>query len=344
MAKVDFSEVVRALSRRDLLKGAAGGAALVASRGAGNALVKGAAGGAAALVAGSAVGALAQAQTVRSYTLTVSAVNWNIGGRITVPAYAYGLDGAAPTVPGPILRAKAGESLEIKVVNRLTVPTTIHWHGVHTVPNKMDGVPNVTQDPIPPGGSFTYAFPAPSPGTYIYHTHVDVAVQLPKGLYGMLIVEDPKPGVRTPTPNRQDASERRYDKEFPLILGEIADAYGNFYHIINGKTFYGLDAVGEAENEGRLIFKMNRGERVLFRVWNASAAEGHPMHTHGMMYAIVARDSDDLATPIYVDTQGVHPGERYDLIVHANNPGVWVFHCHNLHHAINGMIAVNIVA
>ena len=343
MAKIDFSELVRALSRRDLLKGAAGGAALVATRGAGNALVKGAAGGAAALLASSAAEALAQ-QAVRSYTLTVSAVNWSIGRPITVPAYAYGLEGGTPTVPGPTLRATAGETLEIKVVNRLSAPTTIHWHGVHTVPNNMDGVPGVTQDPIPPGGSFTYKFQAPSAGTYVYHSHVDVAVQIPKGLMGLLVVDDPRPGVRTPTPTRQDASERRYDKEYPLVLADIPDAYGNFYHIINGKTFYGLDAVGEAANEGRLIFKMNRGDRVLFRVWNASAAEAHPMHTHGMMYAIVARDNSDLATPVYVDTQGVNPGERYDLIVHADNPGVWVFHCHNLHHAVNGMIAVNIVA
>jgi FtsP/CotA-like multicopper oxidase with cupredoxin domain len=49
----------------------------------------------------------------------------------------------------------------------------------------MDGVPGVTQDPIPPGGAFTYRFPAPSAGTYVYHTHVDVADQLPKGLYGL---------------------------------------------------------------------------------------------------------------------------------------------------------------
>lgn len=342
MARVDLSELARALSRRDLLKGAAGGAALAATRGGGNTLLTGAAGGAAALLASSAGEALAQG--VRSYTLTASAVNWTVGGRITVPAYAYSLNGGAPTVPGPTIRATAGETLQITVVNRLAVPTTVHWHGVHAIPNGMDGVPAVTQEPIPPGGSFAYRFPAPPPGTYVYHSHVDVAVQVPRGLYGLLVVDDPKPGVRTAVPWRRDASERRYDREYPLVLGDIQDAVGNAYHIINGKTFYGLEAVSEPANQGRLVFSMNRGERVLFRAWNASAAETHPMHTHGMAFAVVAADGMDLEVPVRRHNMGIDPGEGYDIIAHADNPGVWVFHCHNLHHAVNGMIAVNVVS
>ena len=69
------------------------------------------------------------------------------------------------TVPGPTLRARQGDRLRIVVENALAEETTVHWHGLR-VPNAMDGVPGLTQAPIPPGGEFLYAFPLRLPGTY----------------------------------------------------------------------------------------------------------------------------------------------------------------------------------
>jgi len=69
------------------------------------------------------------------------------------------------TVPGPVVRLRAGEVLRAELTNRLPEPTTIHWHGV-ALRNDMDGVPDVTQPPVPPGGRFTYQFTAPNAGTF----------------------------------------------------------------------------------------------------------------------------------------------------------------------------------
>jgi FtsP/CotA-like multicopper oxidase with cupredoxin domain len=100
-------------------------------------------------------------------------------------------------VPGPTLRVRRGQTLRVRFENRLPQPTTIHWHGVR-VPNAMDGVPWVTQDPVPPGGAFVYEFSPPDAGTYWFHPHLRSSEQVERGLYGILVVEEeePPPGVR----------------------------------------------------------------------------------------------------------------------------------------------------
>jgi FtsP/CotA-like multicopper oxidase with cupredoxin domain len=74
------------------------------------------------------------------------------------------------TVPGPVLRLPQGEPFRAVVENRLSEPTTVHWHGVR-LRNAMDGVPDLTQAAIPPGASVTYDFTPPDAGTYWYHPH-----------------------------------------------------------------------------------------------------------------------------------------------------------------------------
>ena len=96
------------------------------------------------------------------------------------------------TLPGPVIRAKLGEKLSIQVHNRLDVPTTVHWHGMHQIGTwRMDGVAGVSQEPIPPGESFDYEFVAQPAGTHWYHSHT--GVQYPNGLIGPLIVDEPTP-------------------------------------------------------------------------------------------------------------------------------------------------------
>lgn len=133
--------------------------------------------------------------------LTAQPVTLDLGGR-TVSTWAYG-----DTAPGPALRVAAGDVLRVDVDNRLPAATSVHWHGV-ALRNDMDGVPGITQDPIPAGGSFRYEFTAPDPGTYFYHPHS--GVQLDRGLYGVLVVDDPdEPG--------------RYDAEWIVVLDDWVD-------------------------------------------------------------------------------------------------------------------------
>ncbi|MGH6947871.1 MAG: multicopper oxidase domain-containing protein, partial [Kiloniellales bacterium] len=95
-------------------------------------------------------------------------------------------------VPGPEIRVRQGERLRVVVENRLDEETTVHWHGVR-VPNPMDGVPHLTQKPIAPGESFVYEFDCPDAGTFWYHPHQRSFVQVGRGLYGPLIVEEREP-------------------------------------------------------------------------------------------------------------------------------------------------------
>ncbi|MFI7061727.1 multicopper oxidase family protein [Kribbella sp. NPDC050124] len=191
------------VSRRRLLTGAAGAAGLLliggCSRDPGAAVAPGS----------DAVRRAEGARTTPggrlvSAKLTARPVALDLGGPI-VGTWAYG-----DRVPGPVLRARAGDRLRVDLVNQLPAETTVHWHGV-ALRNDMDGVPGMTQDAIASGGSFRYEFVVRDPGTYFYHPHV--GVQLDRGLYGVLIVDDPdEPG--------------RYDAEWILVLDDWVDGTG----------------------------------------------------------------------------------------------------------------------
>jgi multicopper oxidase len=114
------------------------------------------------------------------------------------------------SLPGPELRLRAGQLLRVEFVNHLPAPTSIHWHGI-ALRNQMDGVPGFTQAPIAPGARFVYEFTVPDPGTYFFHPHA--GVQVDRGLYGVLIVEDP-------------AEPGRYDREAIIVLDDWTDGVG----------------------------------------------------------------------------------------------------------------------
>jgi Putative multicopper oxidases len=107
--------------------------------------------------------------------------------------------------PGPEIRLDEGETVRIDVDNQLSEETTVHWHGI-PVPNAMDGVPNVTQEPISAGETFTYEYDASPAGTYVYHSHV--GLQLDTGLSGPLIIEEDSPHVE-------------YDREYTLMIDDF---------------------------------------------------------------------------------------------------------------------------
>ena len=128
----------------------------------------------------------------------------DLGGPV-VDTWAYG-----DSAPGPLLRARAGDLLRVQVENGLPVATSVHWHGI-ALRNDMDGVPGVTQAPVRAGGRFTYEFTVPDPGTYFYHPHA--GVQLDRGLYGVLLVDDPgEPGD--------------HDVEWTVVLDDWVDGTG----------------------------------------------------------------------------------------------------------------------
>lgn len=251
---------------------------------------------------------------VRVFELTCKNVDWEVTPGKLEKAMSYN-----GIVPGPTLRVVEGEPVRVHVRNELDQSTSVHWHG-QRVPNEMDGVPFVTQSPIKPGEEFTYEF-VPGPfGSHMYHSHHNATEQVGKGLLGALVVEPA---------NRSD--EPGYDKDFLYILN---DTLGGF--TINGKGF-----------PATAPYVAALGERVRFRFMNEGQMV-HPIHLHGLTFEIFARDGYPLPQPFRCDTITVAPGERWDAIVVADNPGLWAFHCHILSHAESpqgmfGMVSVLIV-
>src|SRR5207249_6000297 len=137
---------------------------------------------------------------IRSHAITLTAGKVDLGGPV-VRTWSY--DGM---VPGPVIRVTKGDIVRATFTNRVAQPTTVHWHGV-ALRNNMDGT-LVTQLPIRPGAAFTYQFRASEPGTYWYHPHI--GAQQDRGLYGMLIVDDPaEPGA--------------YDQEWLVVIDDWLD-------------------------------------------------------------------------------------------------------------------------
>lgn len=256
---------------------------------------------------------------VKVFELTTQVVQWPIMDGVTVVAYTYN-----GMVPGPMIRVTEGDQVRVIVKNELPEPTTVHWHGI-LVPNAMDGVPGMTQDPIQPGDSFTYEFTAAPSGTFMYHSHFESDKQVIVGLYAPFII-DPK----TPPADPPDVDVMLMFSEWRQVDGQTFAAMPMTgmdpnYFTINGKAFPNTEPI-----------TVKKGQRVRLRL----AAIGqmvHPIHLHGLPFKVVATDGYPVPATAQLtkDTISVAPGERYDIEFIATEPGEWMLHCHILHHTTN---------
>ncbi|MDP3771136.1 MAG: copper oxidase [bacterium] len=271
---------------------------------------------------------------VREFQLTAEPIRWEYADGRTILAWGYN-----GQIPGPEIRVTEGERVRFVFMNRLPKATTVHWHGLD-VPNSQDGVPGLTQEPVAPGATFTYEFVASPAGTHFYHTHGSVhgdeAQQLDMGLSGAFIVE-PR-GYERPS------------REFTLVLDEWQVApMGSS----NGPSMANMAMGGAGHSMAYNLYTVNgrsfpateplevaKGDRVRMRLINGGTSTTHPMHLHGHQFRIVAVDGNAVpsAAQLTRNTVTLHPGETYDVEFVAENPGVWLFHCHELHHADGGMI------
>jgi manganese oxidase len=257
------------------------------------------------------------------FDLTASVIEWNILPDEQVDAYALN-----EQIPGPRLRVTEGDKVRINVQNDLPEATSVHWHGL-ILPNEMDGAADVTQEPIEPGEGYVYEFTAGQPGTYFYHSHQEPDRQQGLGLYGALIVDPADPSV-------DEAYD--YDHEAVIQLQEWLEREGYTYpamtmegalpnyFTINGKSYPETETVN-----------MEVGERLRVRFIGSNNNFVHPMHVHGGPFNVVQTDGNPVpeAAQIEKDTVNVGPGERYDVIWEAREPGKWLLHCHIPHHTTN---------
>jgi FtsP/CotA-like multicopper oxidase with cupredoxin domain len=259
---------------------------------------------------------------LKVYDLTASVIEWNILRGEQVMAYAINRQ-----VPGPRIRVTEGDRVRFNVTNELPEATTIHWHGL-VLPNGMDGPAEITQEPIEPGGRFTYEFTVRQAGTFFYHSHDSPDRQQGLGLYGALIIDPKRPSDTVPEYDKEAVIElqewtKKEGYTFPAMLME--GAMPNFF-TINGKAY------PETEN-----IELRVGEKVRIRFIGSHNNFVHPMHIHGGPFTIVETDGVPVpkSAQIEKDTVNVGPGERYDVIWEARRPGRWLLHCHIPHHTTN---------
>ncbi len=275
------------------------------------------------------------------FALEIGPVPVNITGR---PRMAIGVNGQ---VPAPILRWREGDTVTLAVTNRLSEPTSIHWHGIRT-PTHMDGVPGLSFNGIAPGETFTYRFPVPQSGTYWYHSHSGFQEQ--SGLYGSIAIE-PRAGYA-----------QAFDRDYVVLLSDWSDEspetivsnlkfqsdYYNFGQRTAG-TFVsdvrenGLSAtVSDRIEWGKMrmtptdildvtgatytylvngqppaanwtgLFRF--GERVRLRFINGSSMSIFDVRIPGIKLTVVQADGNDVE-PVSVDEFRIGTAETYDVIV-----------------------------
>ncbi|MEV6874567.1 multicopper oxidase family protein [Amycolatopsis sp. NPDC051128] len=251
----------------------------------------------------------------RGSKLTAQVAQVDLGGP-QVRTWTY--DGA---LPGKEIRVRAGDGIEAELTNLLPADTTIHWHGL-ALRNDMDGAAPLTQDPIVPGGSFTYRFVADTPGTYWLHPHA--GTQLDRGLYAPVIVEDPgDPGG--------------YDHDWTVVLDDWIDGTGTTpdevltrlrqgaggmgsMHGMSGGTALGGDVrypyylINGRVPAAPVTFFAQPGQRARIRFVNAASDTAFRVALGSHRLRVTHTDGFAVQ-PVDIDTLLIGMGERYDVTV-----------------------------
>ncbi len=222
-------------------------------------------------------------------------------------------------VPGPELRLRQGGRLAVAFENQLPESSTVHWHGLR-VPNAMDGVAGLTQAPVAPGDTFSYAFDLPDAGTFWYHPHQRSVEQIGRGLYGPLIVEETEP-IRVDREEVWVLDDWRMTEEAAIV-----EDFDNFHD----KSHAGR--IGNTVTLNGVIpetFPVKSGERIRLRLINAANARFFALKFTGHRPQLIALDGQPctphelpegrivlgpaMRADLVLDMTG-RPGARYELI------------------------------
>jgi CopA family copper-resistance protein len=261
------------------------------------------------------------------------------------------------SIPAPTLYLREGDTVTIRVTNRLPVATSIHWHGI-ILPYQMDGVPGISFAGIAPGETFTYRFRIEQSGTYWYHSHS--GMQEITGMYGTIIVE-PRQWRNDPRRSRLRGAVVRLDRSGSDAGIRQAQGQSDYYnyHQPTAVEFFrdasreGLQAaIGKRQmwNEMRmsptdladlsaatLTYLMNGttpagnwtglfrpGERVRLRFVNGAGNTFYDVRIPGLKMTVVQADGVDIE-PVSVDEFRFGPGETYDVIVEPKDEAYTIF-------------------
>ncbi len=239
--------------------------------------------------------------------LEAGLVRRTINGRTFV---MYGFNGQ---YPGPLIEAPQEATIVVRFRNGTALPTTVHWHGVR-LDNRFDGVPGVTQDPVPPGGTFQYRVHFRDAGIYWYHPHHREDITQDLGLYGNMMVASPDPDYFNPVNHEQvvmlddllvdDAGLLPYGAE--AATHALMGRFGNVL-LLNGEPDYDLE--------------VRRGDVVRFFFTNVSNTRVFNLSFDGAAAKVVGSDVGKYEREARVESVVIAPAERYIVEVLFDRPG-----------------------
>jgi len=236
-------------------------------------------------------------------------VKRRIGGRTFV---MYGFNGQ---YPGPLLRVAQNTRIVVRFTNSIDLPSTIHWHGLR-LENRFDGVPDVTQPPVPPGGEFIYEIVFPDAGLYWYHPHVREDIQQDGGLYGNMFVE----------PARSDYFGPATREEFIMVDDLLVDGDELLPWGRDASNFTIMGRFGNVmlvNGEERYAATVRPGEVVRFFVTNVSNTRSYNLSFAGHDMKLVGTDLSRFQREMMVESLVISPAERYIVEVRFPAAGTY---------------------
>jgi FtsP/CotA-like multicopper oxidase with cupredoxin domain len=214
--------------------------------------------------------------------------------------------------PGTTLRLRQNQPVRILVRNHLPEPTTIHWHGIR-LNNAADGVPGLTQEPIPPGGTFVYEFTCPDAGTFWYHPHYNSLQQLSRGLVGLLIVEEESPPA--------------FDQDLSLVLKDWhLNPDGSFAPFTSHRAAARNGTLGShATINGKAAERLTLAAGSVVRLRVANLDNTRVFNIGADLPAqVVAVEGNPLAEPRPLHSHPLGAGMRVDLAIEVpREPGIY---------------------
>jgi FtsP/CotA-like multicopper oxidase with cupredoxin domain len=257
------------------------------------------------------IAAASQAVAKADFTLRIAPVSVELAPGKIVKTIGYN-----GSVPGPILRMREGTATTVDVFNDSDTEELVHWHGL-MVPAEVDGAAEEGTPPVPAHGHKRYTFIPKPAGTRWYHTHNIAGTDLTRGMYsgqfGFLYIE-PK------------SDPGNYDREVFLAIHQWEPSTA----IHMGPPNNGLEVSYQyASFNDKMLghgdpIRVKTGERVLFRLLNASATDDLRLALPGHQFQVVALDGNPVVTPRAVNVLQIGVAERVDAIVEMKQPGVWI--------------------
>ncbi len=285
------------------------------------------------------------------FDLTIAETPVNFTG---TPRMATTINGS---IPGPTLRWREGDTVTIRVTNRLAEDTSIHWHGI-LLPFQMDGVPGISFKGIPPGETFTYRFKVAQTGTYWYHSHSGMQEQT--GMYGAIVIE-PAAGETIRADRDYIVQLSDWTDEDPMRVMHKLKMQSDYYNFnqptavdfLRDAAKNGLSAALDDRkmwNEMRMnptdladvsaytyTYLMNGtapagnwtglfrpGEKVRLRFINSGAMTFFDVRIPGLKMTVVQADGQDVE-PVTVDEIRIGVAETYDVIVTPREEAYTIF-------------------